>query len=285
VPAAVIPIDARPSSALRQGVWSLIEAMPPGHAPLPLGILLAGENPGEFGLTFLPSADLPQDLNEEEADVLALLAEDLTMKANEQGAEVLLASLEDSLSHFLRISDRTAIAYSGSAQAAADRLFSQHIDSRVRKYETHLPLYSLRAAATKFGEGMEVSASDDEWIRVAHLLPRLRLTDNMFVAHVVGRSMEPLIPDGSLCVFRYLAPGSRVGKRVLVEKLGETDFSARYTVKRYTRVGPAVGAGGLREGRIRLEPINPEFEAFDLEGSEFESNYRVIAEFIEVLPN
>ena len=41
----------------------------------------------------------------------------------------------------------------------------------------------------------------------------------MFVARIAGRSMEPRIPDGSLCVFRAGVTGSREGRLVLVEYL------------------------------------------------------------------
>ena len=44
--------------------------------------------------------------------------------------------------------------------------------------------------------------------------------------------MEPLIPDGSLCVFRSGVTGSRQGRLVLVEALGRGS-NDRYTVKRY----------------------------------------------------
>ena len=77
------------------------------------------------------------------------------------------------------------------------RLFDVHVDAGVRKFVTHLPLYSLRAAATRFGEDAEVEELD--WLRAPE---GLRLTEGMFVAQVVGRSMEPLIPDGSYCIFR-----------------------------------------------------------------------------------
>ncbi len=39
----------------------------------------------------------------------------------------------------------------------------------------------------------------------------------MFVAEIAGHSMQPTIPDGSLCVFRYGVAGSREGRLVLVE--------------------------------------------------------------------
>jgi SOS-response transcriptional repressor LexA len=281
MPAAVIPIGVRSSSALKRGAWSLLEVVPCGQKPVPLGILLAGERPEEFAQRLLPWSDFEESLSEQEVDVLQGLEEDLAMKAREWGAQGLLAWLEDGLSHFLRISERTAIAYSGSEQATADRLFGKHVDAshaRVQRFVTHLPLYSLRAAATKFGEAME--SVEEDWVRVPS---RLRLSADMFVARVVGQSMEPLIPDDSLCVFRGIGAGTRQGKRVLVEKLGETDFAARYTVKRYTSVKNTSGSSERLHARIRLEPLNPEFEAFDLEGDEFESKFRVIGEFVEVL--
>jgi hypothetical protein len=101
----------------------------------------------------------------------------------------------------------------------------------------------------------------------------------MFVARVVGRSMEPLIPDDSLCIFRANVTGSRQGKHLLIEKFSETDFAARYTVKRYTSEKESDSEGSWRHKQIRLEPLNPEFEAFNLSPDEF----RVIAEFVAVL--
>jgi hypothetical protein len=152
------------------------------------------------------------------------------------------------------------------------------VDAEIQPFVRHLPLYTLRAAATRFGEGME--SEQDGWVRVPG---RLRLTPDMFVARVVGRSMEPLIPDASLCVFRTGVVGSRQGKRLLIEKFDENDFSSRYTVKRYTSVRRATAAEGeeasWEHASIRLEPLNPAFEAFELGPDGF----RVIAEFIEVL--
>ena len=69
---------------------------------------------------------------------------------------------------------------------------------------------------------------EEDWVRVPE---GLRLTEGMFVAHVVGRSMEPRIPDGSLNIFRAPVVGSRQGKIVLVELLGVHE---QFTVKRYT---------------------------------------------------
>ena len=78
----------------------------------------------------------------------------------------------------------------------------------------------------------------------------------MFVARVVGRSMEPRIPDGSLCVFRAGVVGSRQGKLVLVERFGATETSARYTIKKYTSKKTQTGEEEWEHASVRLEPLN-----------------------------
>lgn len=238
---------------------------------MPYGILLAGVDSADWAMR-LRDPDCFEELDENESDVLTELASDLDLKAREMGGARLLDWLEDSLSHFIRVSDRASIAY-GHAAAAVDSLFDEHVDTEIRRWVTHIPLYDLRAAATKFGEGMDVR--EESWVRTPE---RLRLTNGMFAAHVVGRSMEPLIPDGSVCIFRAPVTGSRRGRNLLIEKFDETDFSARYTVKRYARTGDLAEAAD-REQAIRLEPLNPEFEAFDLTSDQF----RVVAEFVQVL--
>ncbi|MDE3199141.1 MAG: S24 family peptidase, partial [Acidobacteriota bacterium] len=260
----------------RPATWSLAEIARPGTPPEPWGILLVGEKEGDVATTmrFRRPSELG-DLEEDEFDFLDFLEADLKAKAAERGGAVLLANLEDSLSNYLRISERTAIAVSGNPQRTVDRLFDEYVDSTVRPFVTHLPVYNLRAAATKFGEGMQ--SEQEGWVRVPE---SLRVSEDLFVAHVVGRSMEPLIADGNRCVFRAGVKGARQGKRLLIEQFGETDFASRYTVKRYTSVKSYDEDGEFTgHERIRLEPLNREFPAFDLGPDEF----RVIAEFVEVL--
>jgi hypothetical protein len=278
MPAAVIPIRATGSHA-RTASWSLVEVARPGHAPVPLGILLVDDETDRLSLRFHNAADFERqhddDLDENEADILDFLADDLRLKSLERGGRALLDSLEDSLSNFLRIGDRSAISYTGDPQLAADRLFDEYVDAGIRPFVRHLPFYTLRAAATKFGDAMD--AEQDGWRRVPE---HLRLTPDMFIAQVVGPSMEPLIPDGSFCVFRHGVVGSRQGKRLLIELFGETNTSNRYTVKRYTSRKTYSEDGAWQHERIRLEPLNREFEAFEIGPDDF----RVIAEFVAVLP-
>ena len=107
----------------------------------------------------------------------------------------------------------------------------------------------------------------------------MRLSPDLFVAHVVGRSMEPRIPDGSLNLFRLHPAGSRQGKILLIERFGVLDQTARYTIKRYTSRKKATGEDEWRHEQIRLEPLNPEFEAWDVDPDGF----AVVAEWLRVI--
>jgi len=154
---------------------------------------------------------------------------------------------------------------------ALDRLYRKNIQSQVQRFQTHLPRYSLRAAAGKFLENEEVS--EQGWIETPE---NLRLEPDMFVAEIAGHSMEPLIPDGSLCVFRHGVAGSRQGRLVLAEN--RTDNS--YAVKRY-QSHKVETEEGWRHERIRLESLNPDYPSWDLDPDE--DKYRIIAEFVRVL--
>jgi phage repressor protein C with HTH and peptisase S24 domain len=205
----------------------------------------------------------------DDTEYLEALTEDFELKLRELGGRAFLEWMEETLSDFLVISLREPARGLG-----LDELYEEHVDPRIKPFETHLPVYSLRAAATKFGEDSSVDV--EQWRRV----PGLKLSEGMFIAHVVGRSMEPLIPDGSLCVFRSPVVGSRQGKKLLIEQFGAASDSARYTIKRYTSTKNYNAEDDTwAHGEIRLEPLNREFEAFHLHPDEF----RVIAEFVKVL--
>lgn len=266
----------------RRGEYSVLEVALPGRHAAAAGVLLL--DPSTDSLYLKLREDWEAIADPEDAEVLSLLAEDFTNRSRELGGEQLLRSLEDTLSNTLRITLRQTIAV-GDFSRALNRLFERHIEGRARApvpvipFRTHLPLYSLRPAAGRFGQDMEVEAED--WVPAPE---GLRLTDRMFVARVTGRSMEPLIPDGSLCVFRHDVTGTRQGKLVLVQRIGASETGGEFTIKRYTS-RKAVTEEGWRHERIRLEPLNPEFEAWDLDPTELEGGpYWICGEFLRVLP-
>ena len=154
-----------------------------------------------------------------------------------------------------------------------------------RPFETHAPAYELTAAAGAFGPDHAPGTVHDE-IGWAPVPDSVRLTGDHFVARVEGRSMEPVIPDGSWCLFRMAGGGTREGKTVLVWQRGCTDpaLGGEFSVKKYSSTKTATDEGAWRHDEIVLEPLNPDPEFRPLRFSpEAEEDLRVIAEFVTVL--
>ena len=260
---AAIPIDAR-----RDGAYVLLEAHLPDRPPRNIGVLLIDRATGRGWLRLRDHFDDIAD--PDDAEVLEALEEDLQGRASAE----LLESLEDTFSNAIRVSARERVAVD-SFQRVLDRLFDRHVEPiETAPYRTHVPLFSLRAAAGGLGEEMESLAED--WVRAPE---GVKVTPDLFVAHVTGHSMEPRIPDGSLNLFRLHHAGSRQNKIMLIQRFGTLDETARYTVKKYTSRKIQHEDGGWEHERIRLEPLNPEYEAWDLEPDSF----AVVAEWLRVL--
>lgn len=148
------------------------------------------------------------------------------------------------------------------------------------RYVSCVPLVPLKAAAGAFSDLQHIKDEGWEWVAV-NTRPRLR--PGMFVAQVVGKSMEPNIPDGSYCLFASPVSGTRQGKTVLVQLRDTTDpeTGQRYTVKRYESKKAKAG-DSWRHTRIILKPVNPDFQSIVLTGAD-EGQLQVIAQLVEVL--
>jgi type I site-specific restriction-modification system R (restriction) subunit len=83
----------------------------------------------------------------------------------------------------------------------------------------------LRDALGRLNPVLPAEALEDAFRKLARpegaVQTRRRLRRGMFVARVEGRSMEPAIPDGALCLFSAPVEGTRQGKTVL-EMLEQT---------------------------------------------------------------
>jgi type I restriction enzyme R subunit len=150
------------------------------------------------------------------------------------------------------------------------------------RYVTCVPLVPLKAAAGAFGDPQHIDDDGFEWVS---LDSRRRLRRGMFVAQVIGKSMEPAIPDGSYCLFAAPIEGTRQGKTVLVQLRDATDpeTGQRYTVKRYESEKEN-HSDSWRHTRIRLKPLNSDFQPIVLTGAD-EQQVQVVAELVEVLTN
>lgn len=137
-----------------------------------------------------------------------------------------------------------------------------------------VPLLSLRAAAGPFLESERADPAG--YLMVP---PPRPVTEDMFAATVVGRSMEKLIGNGAVCLFRLIGNRSPEGKVVLLRLRGGRDpeTGSHYTVKRFH----VVQRRGRRLARVRLEPVNRDLLPWVVQDPERE--LEVIAEFLEVL--
>ncbi len=219
------------------------------------------------------------------------LLERIFVERMDQNEEIFVRYMNDSSFQRIVTSWMASEAYRRlrTDQAASDELPTEQafpaglrvVEGRSEeRYVSCVPLVPLKAAAGAFGEPQHIEEDGFEWVVVES---RHRLRRGMFAAQVVGRSMEPAIPDGSWCLFRAPVEGSRQGKTVLVELRDQIDpeTSQRYTVKRYESERVVEG-DSWRHSKITLKPVNPDFEPIVLTGTD-EGDLQVIAEFLEVL--
>jgi ATP-dependent helicase YprA (DUF1998 family)/SOS-response transcriptional repressor LexA len=170
----------------------------------------------------------------------------------------------------------------GKAAVALRRFTLRIVQPRPQeRYVTCVPLVPLKAAAGAFSDPQHIEEGGWDWVEVD---ARHRLRPGMFVAQVVGRSMEPAILDGSYCIFSTPVPGTRQGKTVLVQLRDGNDpeTGERYTVKRYGSEKAEGVDGTWRHMKVTLQPNNPKFEPIVLT-CEDEGQVQVIAELVEVL--
>lgn len=264
-----------PVAGLARLQFAIFEVAFPGRPTLPAGIFLWDQAAGQARTRFRRDFHLIAD--EESLAVLSVIEADMEAKLLEFGPELFAGWAAGTLSNFLLVTD-TEDVVAEPLDRALMRLYRKHVPSEVQRFETHLPRVNLAAAAGSWGAAMTPEASSEwaeDWIEVSG---DYAIDDRMFIVQVTGRSMEPQIADGSLCIFRSMPAGSRKGRRLLIENLADSE--QRYTVKRYSSEKRYDAEGGFAHTRIVLEPLNPEFEPWELrEGDEA----RVVGEFIRVL--
>lgn len=151
--------------------------------------------------------------------------------------------------------------------------------SEQEKFVKYLPVYSLKAAAGKYISNDDVV--EEGWVAID---ADRTLSPNMFVAKVVGHSMEPLIPNGSYCVFRAGVEGSRQNKTVLVQhsSISDTETGGDFTVKKYKSTKATSEDGSWLHDSISLEPVNKDYSPIVIDDAQ-EGEFRVVAEFVGIV--
>ncbi len=174
----------------------------------------------------------------------------------------------------------TAIAGTRSKVIPLRRVTKEERDAGVMA----APVVDLRFAAGAFSDAQALEDGADEWVALPDWV---RPQPGLFVAQVVGESMNRRIPNGAWCLFRANPAGTRQGKVVVVQhrSISDPETGGRYTVKLYTGEKVPTEEGGWRHDRITLHPDSdrPGFEPIELSAGDDEGGFRVVAEMLTVL--
>lgn len=138
--------------------------------------------------------------------------------------------------------------------------------------------YDLEIAAGLFSDEQNVD-------KIKYLeMPDLVNHDDYFACKVVGDSMNKVIPNGSICLFKKYTGGSRNGLITLVEssEIHDVDFGSTYTIKEYTSK-KTIDEDGWKHEEIILKPLSTlPYEPIILR-DEGTINFKVIGVFEKVL--
>jgi transcriptional regulator with XRE-family HTH domain len=149
--------------------------------------------------------------------------------------------------------------------------FLRIADAEVRPYQNAVPLYSLRAVAGKFGGFQQVEPLG--WVA-----PRARTkpAQGLFVARVIGESMDLRISPGAYCLFRAPPAAPLDGKIVVAQLRGSSDpeHGGKYTIKSYREVWKA----GRQTAQLRPLSKSRKFPAIPVT-----PEVSVVAELVEIL--
>lgn len=143
-----------------------------------------------------------------------------------------------------------------------------------------IPLFNFYAAAGSFSE----LQSDTEYTSIDAPYD-IHNTNDYFACEIRGESMNRIIPNGSICLFKKYTGGSRNGKIVLVENVDiqDPDFHSAFTIKTYASE-KIVTEEGWAHTSIRLMPNSNDDSYSDIIiDEENGQNMKVVGEFIRII--
>ena len=151
-------------------------------------------------------------------------------------------------------------------------------ESDVISLKNPIPLYDFYAAAGSFSEMQ--SEKDFTLIEGPE-----NSNQDYFACKILGESMNRVIPNGSICLFKPYSGGSRNGKIVLVENIDvqDQDFNSAFTIKTYSSE-KSVSEEGWEHTSITLRPNSYDDTYKNIIVTEENgAEMRVVGEFIKVL--
>ena len=142
-----------------------------------------------------------------------------------------------------------------------------------------IPLYDFYAAAGSFSE----MQSEKNYTNLE--VSSKYASSEYFACEIIGDSMNRVIPNGSICLFKKYEGGSRNGKIVLVENrdIQDNDFNSSFTIKTYSS-SKVITEEGWSHAAITLRPnsFDSSYQPIVIDESN-SHGMRVIGEFVKVL--
>ena len=142
-----------------------------------------------------------------------------------------------------------------------------------------IPLYDFHAAAGTFSE-----MQDEKEYSLIPISARYA-TEDYFACQIKGESMNRVIPNNSICLFKKYSGGSRSGKILLIENRDsfDPDFNSAFTVKTYSSQ-KNINKDSWTHTSILLKPNSYDDGYVDIIIDEENSQeMRIIGEFISVI--
>ena len=191
--------------------------------------------------------------------------------------------------YFRQLIEAPVVTAEGSQPQSTVVLDSTNIEpfrrlksNEAKPYINCVPLIDLKIAAGTFSDTQTIDPDKVDWVELPDIF---QPKPGLFVAKVIGESMNRRIPNGSWCLFKMNPTGSRQGKVVVVQhrSIYDSNCSAGFTIKVYESL--KLHSNDLwRHSKISLRPdsTDPAFLPIEIEEADAEW-LTVIAELSAVL--
>ncbi|MFY7947295.1 MAG: DUF3427 domain-containing protein [Bacteroidia bacterium] len=156
---------------------------------------------------------------------------------------------------------------------------NKYIFDAEQEIKNPIPLFNFYAAAGTFSE----MQYEKEYKLIEG--PENSKGKGYFACEIIGESMNRIIPNGSICIFKPYQGGSRNGKIVLIENrdIQDPDFNSAFTIKTYTSEKTVTEESWAHETIIlRPNSYDPTYKNIIITADNA-ALMRIVGEFVAVL--
>jgi len=203
--------------------------------------------------------------------------EETTIK-NDQNKDVPVVKVILGLKNPVESSIYNYLTYVNSNDTSVNNDFDLNVNPEPRIINL-IPFYDFHVAAGSF---IEMQSNKDFTLIEA---PIGNYDNEYFACKIYGESMNRVIPNGSICLFKKYTGGSRNGKIVLIEYIDiqDPDFNSAFTIKTYSSE-KEVNNDDWRHTSIVLKPnsFDDSYKDIIITNKNAEQ-MKVIGEFVKIL--